>query len=315
MPSSAKKPFLFGVGPGGLPTDLQNWRAYCKRLEDLGFYSVGLGDHPALPRLGPIAAMCAAADATKKLRAGALVFGNDYRHPLVLAREMATLDQLSGGRVEFGIGAGWYTDDYLQFGFPHDPIGRRIDRMAEAVHIIKRYFTGETFSYEGKHYKVNRVTGWPKPAQDPRPPLVLGGGGPRMLAFAAREADVVDLNFTFKSGNLKDWAGGTATRAATDAKLALIRENAGARFSQLRLSITIHGMAFSDTRTEAEKSAQFYSLTPEDVMDSPHFLIGELPAVIDKLHALREDYGITGINISGNMVDNTAKLIEKLAGG
>jgi probable F420-dependent oxidoreductase len=310
-----KKPFQFSVGPGGICNDMPAWAGWCRRLEDLGFYSVNVGDHPALPRIGPVAGMAAACAATTRLRVGALVFGNDYRHPLMLAREIATLDQIYGGRIEFGIGAGWFTEDYVQFGIPHDAIGRRIERMAEAVAIVKRYFTGEPFSHQGTHYRITNVTGWPKPLQAPRPPLVLGGGGPRMLGFAAREADMVDFNFAFKSGNLTQWAGATCTRAATSAKLALVREQAGERFASLDLSITMHALELtSEVRAAAEKSARFYSLTPEEVMDSPHFLIGDEGAVTDKLLAMREEFGFSRINLSGNMIDNAAKLIRRLAG-
>ena len=205
----------FCVGPGGIPATVEEWAPFCRMLEDLGYAAVSNGDHPGMPRLGAIASTAAAAAATARIRVGTLVYGNDYRHPLVLAREIATLDRMCGGRVEFGLGAGWYSADYAQFGFVFDRPGIRIERLAEAVQLVKQYFSGERFSQQGKHYSVRDVEGYPLPIQRPYPTLVMGGGGPKMLALAGREADIVDFNFAFESGNMTDWSGPTATREST----------------------------------------------------------------------------------------------------
>jgi len=308
------KPRLeFGVGPGGIPSTVEDWPPFCRKLEDLGYAAVYNGDHPSMARVGAIASTAAAAAATSRLRVGTLVYGNDFRHPLVLAREIATLDRMSGGRIEFGIGAGWYTDDYAQMGFPHDRIGVRIDRLAEAVRLIRRYFMGERFSHEGKHYRIKDAQGYPMPIQS-QPTLIMGGGGPRMLALAGREADVVDFNFAFHSGNMTDWSGPTATRESTKAKLAAALEGAKDRAVKPRLSITLHGLAMQgDLRAAAQKMGDFYSLSVDQVMASPHFLVGEKSAVIEKLIELHETFGFVRFNLTGGMVDDAAPLVRELA--
>lgn len=309
----SNKPKLeFGVGPGGIPATVEDWIPFCRKLEDLGYAAVYNGDHPSMARLGTISSTAAALAATTRLRAGTLVFGNDFRHPLVLAREIATLDRMSGGRVEFGIGAGWYTDDYAQMGFPHDRIGVRIDRLAESVRLIKRSFTGERFSEEGKHYRIKDAQGYPLPIQK-QPTLIMGGGGPRMLALAGAEADMVDFNFAFQSGNMTDWSGPTATRESTKAKVAAMLEGARGRATKPRLSITLHGLAMQgDLKAAAQKLGDFYSLSVDQVMASPHFLIGEKPVVIDKLIELHETFGFTRFNLTGGMVDDAAPLVREL---
>ena len=160
----------------------------------MGYTALYLPDHFG-DQPGPIAALMAAADATTRLRIGSLVFDNDYRHPVVLAKEAATLDLLSDGRLDLGLGAGWLVSDYEQAGIPYDSAGIRIDRLAEAVTIVKGLFTGEEFSFSGKYYTINGLEGLPRPVQKPHPPILLGGGGRKMLTLAAREADIVHINY------------------------------------------------------------------------------------------------------------------------
>jgi probable F420-dependent oxidoreductase len=303
----------FCVGPGGIPTTVEEWAPFCRKLEDLGYTAVSNGDHPAMPRLGAIASTAAAAAATSKIRVGTLVYGNDYRHPLVLAREIATLDRMCGGRIEFGLGAGWYTADYEQFGWTWDRPGVRIERLAEAVQLVKRYFSGERFSLQGKHYSVRDVEGYPLPIQRPYPTLVMGGGGPKMLALAGREADIVDFNFALQSGNMTDWSGPTATRESTRAKLAAVHEGAKGRAVKPKLSVTLHGLGLTgDLDAAAAKAAKFYSLSVEQLRDSPHFVFGDKAAAVDKLLRLREEYGFTRINLSGTMINEAAPLVREL---
>ena len=172
------------------------WVASARRAEELGYDILLMPDHLG-SQLSPIAALTAAAVATTRLRVGSYVFANDYRHPLVLAREVATLDMLSGGRFELGLGAGWNTTDYRKLGLPYDPPPRSIDRLTEAVPLIKRLLAGETVDHEGAHYRLSGAHVGPAPVQRPRPPLLIGGGGPRMLRLAAREADIVALQPQF----------------------------------------------------------------------------------------------------------------------
>src|SRR5258708_4052639 len=153
-------------------------------------------------QLAPIAALMSAADATTKLRICSLVFDNDYRHPVVMAKEAATLDLLSDGRLDFGLGAGWMTTDYEQSGIPLDPPGVRIDRMAEALTIIKSFFAGETVNFTGKHYRVASLEASPPVVQKPHPPIVLGGVRRRMLHLPARQAGIACVHSNLRHGRL-----------------------------------------------------------------------------------------------------------------
>src|SRR5947208_8179692 len=167
-----------------------DWREKARRAESTGFSALYLPDHFS-GQPGPIAALMAAADATSELRVGSLVFDNDYRHPVVLAKEAATLDVLSAGRLDFGLGAGWMRSDYDKSGIPHDSAGTRIERMEEGLKVIKGLWSGKSFSFEGKHYQVKDLEATPIPVQKPHPPVLLGGGGRKMLSIAGREADII----------------------------------------------------------------------------------------------------------------------------
>src|SRR5882762_7452848 len=170
----------------------EHWREVGRRAEALGYDTLFMPDH-ITDQLAPIAALTAIADATTTLRVGSFVFDNDYRNPVMLAKEATTLDLLSGGRLEFGIGAGWNTSDYRQLGIPYDTPKVRVDRMEEAVALIKRLWTEEKVTHEGPYYRVRDATVLPRPTQQPHPPVMIGGGGPRMLRIAARDAQIVAL--------------------------------------------------------------------------------------------------------------------------
>ena len=197
---SKPRPFRFTVTERRA-SSAKEWREKARLVESLGYSTLSMPDHFG-DQLAPIAALMSAADATTKLRICSLVFDNDYRHPVVLAKEAATLDLLSDGRLDFGLGAGWMTTDYEQSGIPLDPPGVRIDRMAEALTIIKSFFAGEAVNFTGKHYRVASLEASPSVVQKPHPPIVLGGGGRRMLQLAAREADIVSVNYNLSEGRI-----------------------------------------------------------------------------------------------------------------
>ena len=186
-----ERAFRFGLQLA-TATSAKDWAEQAKRAEDLGFSSLLMPDHFG-DQLAPIAGLMAAADATTSLRIGALVHDNDYRHPVVLAKESATLDLLSDGRLELGVGAGWMNTDYEQSGIPKDPAGVRIERLEEALDILDGLFADGPFDYQGQHYTITGLDGLPKPLQKPRPPLIIGGGGKRVLSLAARRADIVGI--------------------------------------------------------------------------------------------------------------------------
>jgi probable F420-dependent oxidoreductase len=256
-----------------------------------------------------------AADATSKLRIGSLVFDNDYRHPVVLAKEAATLDLMSDGRLDFGLGAGWLASDYEQTGIPLDPPGTRIERMAEALQIIKAFFAGGSVSFKGKHYAVDGVEAVPRPAQKPHPPIILGGGGRRMLRLAAREADIVSVNYKLTEGRVNRALIHTGMADATDEKLGWVREAAGDRFSEIELMATIFVANVTDERDSvAEAMAAGFGSEPRDVLDMPHFLIGTIEQMIEDLRARRERYGISHYVLPDSAAESLAPVVERLTG-
>src|SRR6266568_8001917 len=189
---SKMRPFRFGVITESAPSR-EHWTTLVRRAEELGYATFLLADH-YVNEFPPLVALMAAADATKTLRVGSFVFDNDFRHPALLAKEIATLDLLSGGRFELGIGAGWHRPEYEQTGLPFESAGVRISRLEEALRIIKGFLTEETVTFAGSHYTVTGLKAFPKPLQRPHPPIFIGGGGKRLLALAGREADIVGLH-------------------------------------------------------------------------------------------------------------------------
>jgi probable F420-dependent oxidoreductase len=309
----ALRPFRFGVQEHESPSG-PAWREKARRVEAAGYSTLYLPDHFG-DQLGPIAALMAAADATTTLRIGSLVFDNDYRHPVVLAREAATLDLLSGGRLDLGLGAGWMTSDYERAGIPLDPPGVRIERMEEGLKIIKGLFAGGSFSFSGRHYNVSGLEGAPKPIQKPHPPIVLGGGGKRMLSLAAREADIVNINYNLRVGRISRELVHTGLAGPTDDKLAWIRDAAGDRLSDLELSITVFLATVTDDRESmATAVGTGIGLEAGAVLEVPHFLIGTVDEMVADLVARRERYGISYVILPGEVADSLAPVVARLTG-
>jgi probable F420-dependent oxidoreductase len=280
----------------------------------MGYSAVYLPDHFG-DQVGPIAALMAAADATTKLRIGSLVFDNDYRHPVVLAKEAATLDLLSDGRLDLGLGAGWMVSDYEQAGIPFDSPGTRIERLAEAVTIIKKFFAGAEFSFQGKHYSITGLEGSPLSVQKPHPPLLLGGGGRKMLQLAAREADIVHVNYNLREGRVNPKLVQTGVASATEEKVGWIREAAGDRLSSIELGFTVFFANVTDDRESiASAIAPSMGLEPRDVLEMPHFLLGTIEQIEDDLKARRERFGFSHVIVPGEVADQLAPIVERLAG-
>jgi probable F420-dependent oxidoreductase len=294
--------------------DAKEWRDKARQIESMGYSAFYLPDHFD-EQLSPIAALMAAADATTTVRIGSLVFDNDYRHPVVLAKEAATLDLLSDGRLDLGLGAGWLKVDYEQSGIQYDSPGTRIERLQEGLQIIKGIFAGGKFSFTGKHYSVNDIEGYPLPVQKPHPPIMLGGGGRRMLSLAARQADIVHINYNLAEGRVNAEVVGTGRAAATDEKLAWIKHAAGDRFEQIELAATMFFTAVTDDRHEiAGKIAPRLRLDPDEIPGMPHFLIGTIDQLADDLMARRERFGISFIVFQGENAEELAPLVARLAG-
>lgn len=308
-----RRPFRFTVQASrlGHPDEL---RPLARRAEDLGASALTVADHVD-DQLAPVAALMAAADATTALRVGSLVFANDYRHPALLAREAATIDVLSGGRLEFGIGAGWMAHDYAVTGIDMDRPGVRIDRLEEALEVITATWSGEPVHHDGVHYRVEGLEGRPVPLQRPRPPIMIGGGGPRILALAARWADIVALNPALPAGVIDHHAGPSATAEATAAKIDVLRRAAPERFDDLELQTRIHLAIVTDEPDAMyELFAEGFGLTPDQARRSPHALCGPVGRIVEDLQERRELYGISTIGISASSLDDMAPVIARLAG-
>ena len=227
---AAMRPFQFMVGTRGI-ADRRTLVEGARMAESIGFSHLCIHDH-LTPQLAPIPVLTAVAMATERLRLCPLVFNNDLRHPTVLAQDLATLDLISEGRVVVGIGAGWNESEYVAAGIAFDPPRVRIERMLEAVTVLRGLFADGPFSFEGRHYTISEMDGQPKPVQRPHPPFLIGGTRERVLRVAAREADVVGLDLRQDRESLPD-----AFPARMDERVGWVRDAAGDRFAQLDLSV------------------------------------------------------------------------------
>ena len=309
----ARRPFRFAVQEQQASSATQ-WRERARQLESMGYSALYLPDHFSdLP--GPIAALMAAADATTKLRVGSLVFDNDYRHPVVLAKEAATLDLLSDGRLDLGLGAGWMTSDYEKAGIPLDSAVTRIERMEEGLQIIKGLMAGGSFSFTGKHYQIKDMEGTPLPVQRPHPPILLGGGGRRMLTLAAREANIVNVNYNLSAGRPGKEVAQTGVAAATEEKMRWIREAAGDRFEQLELGAYVYFANITEDRESlAEAFSHTLGLSTAELLEMPHLLVGTIDQIVADLQARRERYGMSYVIVPGDAADSFAPIAERLSG-
>ena len=303
-------PFRFAVRAIG-PRSADGWLAQARRAEELGYSALLMPDH-LIDQLSPVPALAAAAGATTRLRIGVHVFANDYRDPVMLAREAAALDILSQGRLEFGIGAGWMASDYRQLGIPYDEPKVRIDRLLEAISIMTRLFAGERVDHEGTHYRVHGATIGTLPVQRPRPPLVIGGGGPRMLRIAAREADIV--SFIPQMSPQGRPRVREATTDATAAKVARVREAAGARFEKLELcSWTAHVNVADVHRPFAAIGAGLEAIASA-LIGTPYVLAGTRGAIREQLLRYRERFAISYWTIPVDGMEEFAPIAASLAG-
>ncbi len=285
-----------------------------KRAEDLGYHALTIADHLDT-QVGPLTTLAAAAQATTTLRVGTLVLANDYRHPVVLAKEIASLDQLSNGRVIFGLGAGWAVDDYHQAGIAMDRPGVRIERLAEALDVFEGLFSGEPVVHDGPHYQVHGIVGAPEPVQKPRPTLLLGGGGQRMLTLAAQRADIVAVNVNLAGGHVDASVGPDATAERADEKVAWIRAAAADRATPPVLQVRQHlAMVTDDVAPVAELFGDAFGITPEQAVASPFQLVGTVDQIVDMLEERRERWGFSDIGLSAEAIDDLAPVVARLAG-
>jgi probable F420-dependent oxidoreductase len=311
------RPFRFVAGPG----DARDRTALVERAcqaEALGYDAMLFSDH-LLPQLAPLPAMVAAAEATRRLRVGAFVLNNDLRHPAVLAQELATVDQLTGGRLEIGIGAGWNRPEYDAAGLSFDAPGTRVGRMEEAIHVLKGLLGGGPFSFEGRHYRIAGMEGW-QTVQRPHPPLIVGGGGRRVMRIAGREAQIVSVAPRIGASGPPEVTDCLA--AGTLEKVAWAREAAPDRFGEVEvmtytplLPVTITADPRPVLRGVVDRIRERFGVdvTEEELLDSPHVFAGTVDGLVEKCLALRERFGISAVNVS-SQVEAFAPVVARLAG-
>src|ERR671919_180827 len=312
--TSHARPFRFGVQLSRADTGAE-WAELARKAEDIGYSTLFVPDHFG-DQLSPVVALTAAADATTELRVGPLVLDNDYRHPVVAAKEMASIDRLSGGRSELGLGAGWMASDYEQSGIAMDAASVRLDRLAEALDVLDGLFGPGPFSYQGKHYQLNGLEGLPKPIQQPRPPLLIGGGGRRVLTLAAERADIVGVNPSIPSGRADRAAAQDGAAATTDRKLQWVRDAAGERYDDIEINMLIFACVVTDDPASVvEAMAPLFGVAAEDVGDHPHAWIGSVDQICDDLAARRERWGVSYLVVQGSeAMDAAAPIVSRLTG-
>jgi probable F420-dependent oxidoreductase len=260
--------------------------------------------------------LLSAAAATTRLRVGTNVLNNDFRHPVIVAREAATADVLTDGRVQLGLGAGHMKSEYDEAGLRFEAGATRVERLAESVAIIKGLLAGEAVTFTGRHYRVTEHTIHPRPVQRPRPPILIGGNGRRLLTLAAKEADIVGLTgITFGGGGTeRDMSGWRVT--GVEERIRLVREAAGARFAQLELNALVQRVVVTDKRREAAEdlARRWAQLTPDEILASPYVLVGTIEQMVEDLLARRERWGISYYVVFEPFLDAFAPVVAALGG-
>ena len=307
------RPFRFGVQLAGAG-DGDEWRDKARRIEDLGYSTLFMPDHFGT-QWAPLVALTTVAEATTTLRIGSLVFDNDYRHPVELAREVATLVIVSEERVEFGLGAGWLRSDYDETGIPLDPPGVRIDRMVEGLAIMRQLWSAGECTFEGRFYSVHGAQGVPLPPGSDPPPLIIGGGGRRVLSIAAREADIVGFNPSMAEGAVGLETAKSATAARFRERVAGVKEAAGERWGSLEFQVLTFAVQVTEQRQRfIEDAAPLFDLTPEEVSETPLALVGTVDEICETLLSRREEFGFSYWIVHDENVEDFAPVVAALAG-
>ncbi len=316
------RPFRFFGAAALEPSGIREIVAIARRAEAAGFAGLVLPDH-LLKQHAPIPVLATVAAVTERLRVMPFVLNAGLRHPAVLAQDLASLDVVSEGRLEIGIGAGWNRMEHDAIGLPFEPAAQRVARLAEAVDVLKGCFAPGPFSYQGAFYTLNRHEGYPKPVQQPHPPLFIGGGGRRVLTLAARQADAIGL-----APRLLSSMNGTPqpdprslTLAAAQEKVAWIRAAAGDRFDRIELNlypsggpllITASPAAVARERIDSLRRLTGAEFSTAEMLQSPHVFLGSVGELVDKIQSLRAELGISSFMLGD--VDAAIPVVEQLAG-
>ncbi|MSO39988.1 MAG: TIGR03621 family F420-dependent LLM class oxidoreductase [Ilumatobacteraceae bacterium] len=319
-------PFRFGL-QAYAPESGKQWRELARKAESTGFSSFHLADHiigpgPALAATGhpvqtvaAIPAMAVAAEATSTIKVGCRVLCVDYRNPVMLAKEVATLDFFSEGRLELGLGAGWLQGEYEAVGIPFDRAGVRLDRFEEVIGLLRASFVEGELNIDTTHVHAVGFEAVPKPFTKAGPPIMIGGGAQRILTIAGREADIVSLNFNNSSGKLGAEGIGSSTAELTDKKIQWIRDGAGDRFEQIEIEIAAYFTVVTpDGAGTRAKMAPMFGMTPEVFAEHPNVLIGSVDEICDRIVERRERFGISYTSFGASVMDSVIPVVERLSG-
>jgi len=307
------KPFRFGVQLSTAASG-KEWRDLARQIESLGYSSLLLPDHLG-DQLAPMVALTSAAEATTSLRVGTLVLDNDFRHPLVLAKEAATLDLLSEGRLELGIGAGWMVTDYDESGIAYDPPGVRVSRLSEAVDILRALWVDGKCDYEGTHYRLSGAQGLPRPHSPAGPALVIGGGSPKVLDLAARKADIVGVNPNLRAGVIGPGIAAEVLASRYDEKVSWVRAAAGDRWGEFEMQCLCFIVQVGTDRDEAVRNiAPMFGLPEEDAGSVPIALVGTVDQICETIQERRERWGFNYWVVHQLEMEAFAGVVEALDG-
>ena len=307
-------PFRFGITSLGAPS-AESWKEKVAQVEEKGFSTLLIPDH-FIEQVATIPALAFAAACTTNLRFGSVVCSNDFRHPVLLAKEAATIDMLSNGRFELGLGAGWLKSEYDAIGIPFDNPSIRVARFEEAVQVIKTYFADAPAVYNGRFYQVNGEHGLeqvPQPVQKPHPPILIGGGGKRMLSIAGREADIVGL--ALRTNTLGTGPDPADIATTLNQKIEWVRAAAGERFEDIELHIQTWAVVVTDDRVAAAAMVgKQFPLPPEILLNIPYLLIGSVEEIIAQIEKYRELYRISYYSVFEQYLEGFSPVVAQLAG-
>ncbi len=304
-------PFRFGIQLSNAPTG-EAWREAARKAEGLGYSTLFMPDHFG-ESWTPTVPLTVAAEVTTTLNVGALVYDNDYRHPLVLARDVAAMDVMFPGRIEFGLGAGWMTTDYVESGITHDSPKVRVERMTEALEVIQALWSEDSVTYSGTHYQLNGAKCFPRPVTSGGPRMIVGGGGPKVLRAAARFASIIGVNPELSSGTAGVEAAKTAIGSRYDERIGWIKDAAGDRFDSIELQVLCQVEQVVDTRDEVYAGvAPMFGITPDEAKQMPIVLVGTVDEICADLIERRERYGFSYIVVHN--LEAFAPVVARLAG-
>jgi probable F420-dependent oxidoreductase len=309
------RPFRF-IAPIPRFDSPSTWRDQIRRIEDLGFSTVAVAEHIAGWQMEPVVALTAAAEATSSLRLLTLVVCNDFRHPVMLHKSMAMLDVLSSGRVEIGLGAGWLAEDFHKAGVPLDSAAERIDRLGESLNLLKLLFADHPADFTGRHYAVSGLDGLPKPVQRPHPPLLVGGGGPRMLRLAAQQADIIAVHPRMTAGVLGPEAAADLSAAQVEKKVRLIEKElcaSGRAVEDVEIQFNVYLTEIEGRSPSRSSFNEHLRADPELFANSPAVLTGSVDRCCDLLIERRERFGISYIQLKSD-IETAAPIVARLAG-